>query len=117
VYVLDTNILKLYFEQPLNYPYLVDKIREASNRGLLRITIVNAQEILAHAVNVIKDRPDQKEQDLLRLYDDLLKLIMFLGRFSILPFDKAAYQQFMAIGRLQTLIGTRDRRIAAISLS
>lgn len=117
MYVLDTNILKLYFEQPQNYPYLVQQIRDADARRLLRITIVNAQEILAHAVNVIKDRPNQKEREILRLYDDLFKLITFLKRFSILPFDKAAYHQFIAIGKVQIAIGTRDRRIAAITLA
>lgn len=117
MYVLDTNILKLYFEQPQNYPYLVQQIRDADARRLLCITIVNTQEILAHAVNVIKDRPNQKEHEILRLYDDLFKLITFLKRFSILPFDQAAYHQFIVIGKTQTSIGTRDRRIAAIALA
>ena len=117
MYALDTNALKFYFEQPQNYPYMVQQIEDADSRRLLCITIVNAQEILAHAVNVIKDKPDQKERVILKLYNDLFKLMTFLRRIRILPFDESAYRHFIAIRDVQTAIGTRDRRISAIALA
>ena len=117
MYVLDTNILKFYFEQPQNYPDMVRRIRDADARRLICITVVNAQEILHHAVNALKDRPDQKEHVILQLYEDLFNLLAFLRHIPVLPFDKDAYRRFIAISQVQTGIGTRDRRIAAIALA
>ena len=117
MYVLDTNILKFYFTQPKNYPDMVRQIRYADARRLLSITVVNAQEILHHSVNALKDRPDQKERVILQLYEDLFNLLTFLKQIRILPFDKDAYRRFIAISQVQTDIGTRDRRIAAIALA
>ncbi|MCI0487738.1 MAG: type II toxin-antitoxin system VapC family toxin [Blastocatellia bacterium] len=117
MYVLDSNIIIYYLAQPQNYPYLAGKMREADTQRLLCTTIVNAQEIIAGRLHAIKDRPDQKQQVIIQLYDNLFQVIDILKRLRVLPFDEAAYERFKTIAALQKVIGTRDRRIAAIALA
>ena len=42
---------------------------------------------------------------------------MFYARFSIVPFDESAVDQFVELRRLKIRIGTMDLKIAAIALA
>jgi tRNA(fMet)-specific endonuclease VapC len=117
VYILDTNILRYYLTQPQNYPYMATQIDRGDLQHLLCITIVTAQELVAWRLHPLKDRPDQKERVLLDLYEKFFKVIAIIKRFQVLPLDAAAYDRFLSLAHLQTTIGTRDRRIAAIALA
>ena len=73
--------------------------------------------ILDTDLNPLNNKPDQKRESILNLYNNLMTMIEDLKRFQILPFNAAAHQKFIEIGHVQTAVGTRDRRIAAIAIS
>lgn len=117
MYILDTNILRYYLTQPHNFPYMTAQIDRADLQHLLCITVINAQELMAFAASLVKDRPGQRENIIVEGYARIYKVIEVLRRFHILPFDRAAHKRFLATAALQTAIGTRDRRIAAVGLA
>src|SRR5207248_1555722 len=92
-------------------------IDRADMQHLLCMSIVNAQELMAFAASLVKNQPDQRENIILEGYTRIARVVEILRRFRILHFDKAAHERYVAIANLQTAIGTRDRRIAAIGLA
>lgn len=116
MYVLDTNILEYYLGRHQGFAGLTERIEAADELKLVATTIINAQEIVSHAVN-IKDSPAIKKQKILTLYSDLHKVTAIFKRFDILPYTEEAHGYFDTLARFQTTIGTRDRRIAAIALA
>ena len=116
MYVLDTNIIRKAFHESLTHPHLVRKIEDADQRDLY-ISVVTAEELMLWRYGEIHAATKAKSPKVVRAYGNFFEIINDLKRLQILPFDEAAYQEFLKLAPFQTTIGTNDRRIAATALS
>ncbi len=112
--LLDTDHLSL-----LKYPdnprcaALTARLAGSSDSDI-GTTIVSAEEQMRGWLAVISRRRDVHKQ--IDAYRELLGLMEFFNRWTILPFDVAAADEFERQRRGKVRIGTMDLKIAAIAL-
>ncbi|SRR5579883_2476018 len=113
--VLDTDHLS-----ELQHPHssrgvpLAERLQQQGDRPIAT-TIVTAEEQLRGRLATINKRPAGPEQ--VMHYTKLIKLLEFLARWLILPFDQRAAQRFHDLRAAKIRIGTMDLKIAAIVLT
>lgn len=117
MYVIDTDTIGNALHRSAEYPDLVRKIR-AANPADLWISIVTAEELIAWGFDRVRNSSNQSYPRIVKAYKILFDRLNDLKPLQILPFDEAAYREYIAIpAEVQTVIGTNDRRIAATALS
>lgn len=116
MYVLDTNIIRKAFHESASFPHLVHKIRTVPQRSQY-ISVVTAEELMLWKYANISHATKTKSPRVVDAYRGFFEIIDDLKRIQILPFDEAAYREFLTLASFQTTIGTNDRRIAATALS
>lgn len=117
MYILDTDTLSFSLYRSDEFPHLIRKIEE-TDPGEMWISVVTAEELIAWGFNQVRNSRKQKFPHIIRVYQILFDRINDLKELQILPFDEAAYREFIAIpAEVQKVIGTNDRRIAATALS
>jgi tRNA(fMet)-specific endonuclease VapC len=113
--LLDTDHLTvLSFPESAQYAWLEARLAVVSNQPF-GTTIVNAEEQLRGWIGRIHRHPDVHKQ--IFGYERLLKLLIFLGRWQIMPFDSAAADEFSRLRKAKVRIGTADLKIAAIAVT
>jgi tRNA(fMet)-specific endonuclease VapC len=115
VRVLDTDHLSLFQRE---HPTVTRRLNQI-NFVNTAITVVTLEEQMKGWLNVINkynDRPSQSEK-LILAYKGLRHGVEYLNKLKILDFDLSAYNSYQELVRQRIRIGTRDLRIAAITLS
>lgn len=112
--LLDTDHLSL-----LKYPdnprcaALTARLTASADQDI-GTTIVSAEEQMRGWLAVISRRRDVHKQ--IDAYGELLALLEFFNRWTILPFDAPAADLFEQQRRARVRIGTMDLKIAAVAL-
>jgi len=115
VYLLDNDIFSIYFVRRNRAPNLDRKMQEsqATNRVFLPIIAVN--ESLRGALSIVR-RVESTPQVTLG-YSLLQGVLSGISELPLVPFDDAAYAQFLTIPpSVRQAIGSQDSLIAAIAL-
>lgn len=113
--MLDTDHLSLIQREYLNVKQRLDEIDLAN----LAITVVTLEEQMKGWLNVINkynDQPSQSEK-LILAYKGLRDGVEYLNKLNWLDFNQLAHDFYKELIRQKVRIGTRDLRIAAITLS
>jgi tRNA(fMet)-specific endonuclease VapC len=115
VWVLDTDHLSLFQRE---HPTVKQRINQI-NFTSTAITIVTLEEQMKGWLNVINKYNDQPSQSkkLILAYKGLRDGVEYLNQIKLLDFDQSAYNCYQELVRQRIRIGTRDLRIAAITLS
>lgn len=120
MYILDSDVFSLYFVRENPSPPLRYRI-ESTPYEQLWITAINVEESMAGALKLIRKYNEARGEERAKLpmaYDLLLKAKLALSRPQILPFDAAAYAEYLRIPReIERIVKTKDCRIAAIAVS
>lgn len=120
MYVLDSDVFTAYYTRENPSPPLKYRI-ESTPYEQLWITAINVEESTNGALKLIRQYNELKDENRARLilaYDLLLKVQLALSRPQVLPFDAAAYAEYVKIPReIEKIVKTRDCRIAAIAVS
>ncbi len=118
MYILDSDVLGFYLNNPDNHPHLSKNIEDADAKGLLCTSIVTVEEVLAGRINHLRTAHVQKDEySLLEAYRYLLEFVCEMPKFLILPFDEAAYAEFKGMPKPLIKGSVNDCRIAAIAIS
>lgn len=115
IWVLDTDHLSLLQRENQNVKRRINQI----NSSNLAITVVTLEEQMKGWLNVINkynDQPSQSER-LIIAYKGLRDGVEYLNKLKLLDFDQSAYNCYKELVSQRIRIGTRDLRIAAITLS
>ncbi|WP_315788033.1 type II toxin-antitoxin system VapC family toxin [Fischerella sp. JS2] len=115
VWVLDTDHLSLFQRE---HPIVTQRLNQI-NFVNTAITVVTLEEQMKGWLNVINkynDQPSQSEK-LILAYKGLRDGVEYLNKLKLLDFDHSAYNIYQELVRQRIRIGTRDLRIAAITLS
>lgn len=62
MYVLDTDVLGFYLNNPNQYPYLRDNILSADAKGLLCTTVITVEEMMGGLIDEIRKGATQKSE-------------------------------------------------------
>jgi len=110
LFVLDTDILSLYWEGEEAVRQRVDA-RPAEE---LAITVISVEEQLSGWYSLIRQakRPPQRAQAYRRLAD----CVLYLAGWRILPYTEAAMTRVQELQGQKLNVGQMDLRIAAITL-
>lgn len=111
LYVLDTDHLSLQQrgDEPLCSRLALLPPEE------LAITVISIEEVLRGRLAQIREA--KREADRVRAYGRLIATGDWLQHFQVLNYDEHASRVFVALQQQRMRIGTRDLRIAAITLS
>ena len=115
VWVLDTDHLSLFQRE---HPTIKRRIKQITFANTA-ITVVTLEEQMKGWLNVINkynDQPSQSEK-LILAYKGLKDGVEYLNKLKLLDFDLPAYNCYRELVSQRIRIGTRDLRIAAITLS
>ena len=89
--------------------------RMAMSPESISIPLIVAEENMrGWLASIAKERDPCRQID---AYRELGNMFQFYARFSIVPFDESAVDQFVELRRLKIRIGTMDLKIAAIALA
>src|SRR5229473_3077028 len=111
--LLDTDhfsVLK-YLDQP-RFASLASKMQNAGEQ--FAITVVSAEEQMRGWLAKINRLRNVHEQ--IPVYDELVKLFVFLKDWEVLPFDAHAADEFTRLRRQRIRVGSSDLKIASIAL-
>ena len=112
--LLDTDHLSLLkYPESARCARLVARM-EASVDQEIGTTIVSAEEQLRGWLAVIARFRDVARH--VGPYAELGELLTFLQRWTVMPFDQAAYAEFSRLRGSSVRIGTMDLKIASIAL-
>ena len=112
--LLDSDHLTL-----LRYPgsarcaALTSRMQAASEQPI-GTTIVNVEEQMRGWLAFIARHPQVRRQ--VSSYDELIALLAFVNRWTVLPFDDRAADKLEALRRTGVRIGAMDLKIASIAL-
>jgi tRNA(fMet)-specific endonuclease VapC len=114
VILLDTDHLTLlkYPDSP-RYAALMARMQASADQDI-GTTIISVEEQWRGWLAVISREREVTRQ--VRAYQELLGLLDFLGRWTVLPFDEAAVDCFSRLRGGGVRIGTMDLKIASIAL-
>jgi tRNA(fMet)-specific endonuclease VapC len=110
-YVFDTDHLTLY--QHVHPPLL--RRFFAHPLGTVGVTVVSVEEAFRGRLAVLS-RPLTGPARI-QAYDALASTLDLFQPLAIVPFDQAGEQEFQQLLRLRLRSGTRDLKIAAVSLA
>ncbi|PMB25547.1 type II toxin-antitoxin system VapC family toxin [Fischerella thermalis] len=115
VWVLDTDHLSLFQRK---HPTVTQRLNQI-NFVNTAITVVTLEEQMKGWLNVINKYNDQPSlsEKLILAYKGLKDGVEYLNKLKLLDFDLSAYNVYQELVRQRIRIGTRDLRIAAITLS
>ena len=112
--LLDTDHLSVLIDRRhFRHARLQERIRDSIDQDLA-IPIVSAEEQLRGWLAQIHRLRDFSKQ--VPAYDRLVRLIDFLSRWQIIPFDHLAADQCRLLRGLRIRIGSQDLKIAAIAI-
>ena len=103
-YLLDSNILRAYIDQP---PVVVSNVEKAADEDLFVASVVVAEQLRGRYDTLCKAEPPH----LLRMEERLRETQAALGRFQVLWLNPTAIDQLM---KLQAQVKTRKRNADAI---
>jgi tRNA(fMet)-specific endonuclease VapC len=115
IWVLDTDHLSLFQRE---HPTVTQHLKQI-NFVNTAITVVTLEEQIKGWLNVINsynNQPSQSEK-LILAYKGLRDGIEYLNKIQLLDFEQSAYNVYQELVRQRIRIGTKDLRIAAITLS
>lgn len=110
LYVLDTDHASLFQRR---HPVVVRRVLEVTDTTL-RMTVVSAEEQLRGWLSVIHRASGDR---LIRAYARLHGTLDYFKTIELLDFDAAALARYEALRQQKIRVGTKDLRIAAITLS
>jgi tRNA(fMet)-specific endonuclease VapC len=111
--ILDTDHLTVYSNVDYSgHDPLLTRLDASADKNLA-LTIVSAEEQLRGWLANIHGQRDVRQQ--IPAYRQLQKLLLFLGRFAILPFDERAADEFQRLRQRKIRIGSMDLKIACIA--
>jgi tRNA(fMet)-specific endonuclease VapC len=110
LYVLDTDILSLYWEGDASVVARVDACAPTD----LAITVITVEEQMTGWYDLL--RQARRPPDVAHAYQRLGDCVHFLGRWRILPYTEPAMDRVTAWQRQKLNIRKMDLRIAAITL-
>jgi tRNA(fMet)-specific endonuclease VapC len=115
IWVLDTDHLSLLQREHPNVKQRINQI----NSENLAITVVTLEEQMKGWLNVINkyNYKFPQSENLIMAYKGLRDGIEYLNKLRVLDFDQSAYNCYRELVNQRIRIGTRDLRIAAITLS
>lgn len=118
MYVLDSDVFTAYYTRENPSPPLRYRIESTPYKDLW-ITAVNVEESTKGALKLIQKYSEARDgEGLTSAYDLLLKVQFALTKPQILPFDKAALQEYVKIPRgVEKIVKARDCRIASIAVA
>jgi tRNA(fMet)-specific endonuclease VapC len=108
-YVLDTDVISALQH---NHPGLATRIAALPSADLF-ITIVTGEELMAGRLQALHGQVTGDR--LVEAYQRLQQTLRFLATVNILPFDRAAARRDEEFRTLYRRMGSKDRRIAAIT--
>jgi tRNA(fMet)-specific endonuclease VapC len=112
--LLDTDHLSVFLDdRDARHSQLNARLDDATEP--IACTIVSVEEMLRGWLAVIHRRRDVHRQ--IPAYDRLRQLFDVLAAWEIMPFEKAAADQFAALRRQRIRIGAMDLKIASITLA
>jgi tRNA(fMet)-specific endonuclease VapC len=114
VIILDTDhVVVLKYEGSPQAEALSANMAASFERDFA-ITAVTIEEQMRGWLALIHRSPDVHRR--LPAYERLAELFDFFSRWNIVPFDKAAADEFVRLRKQKTRIGTMDLKIAATAL-
>lgn len=114
IWIQDTDVLSIWRGQTQpDYDRLLANVRRHSQEDVA-VTIVSFQEICKGRLALVNGA--RTEAHLLRAYEQLLITLKDFAHARMLPFDRAALDQFNRLRKQGIRIGTMDLRIASIAL-
>jgi len=113
-YVLDTDIVGLFFHHRAQQPGLERRILE-SPRDSLWVSVITVEEVVQGAISLIR-RNEQMGKHLSG-YALLAKVVPDLAAFQILPYDGDADRIYRAMSPATRRVGRNDCRIAASAIA
>jgi tRNA(fMet)-specific endonuclease VapC len=114
MWVLDTDHLSLIQRGYPNVKQRYDEIGFA--KAVTVITLEEQMKGWLNLINKYNDRPSQSEK-LILAYKGMRDSVEYINKITMLDFDQLAYDCYKELIRQKVRIGTRDLRIAAITLS
>lgn len=115
IWVLDSDHLSLLQRE---YPIVKQRINQI-NYANIAMTVVTLEEQMKGWLNLINKYNEQSSQSdkLMMAYKGLRDSVEYFNKVNLLDFDQSAYNCYKELINQRIRIGTRDLRIAAITLS
>jgi tRNA(fMet)-specific endonuclease VapC len=115
VWVLDTDHLSLFQRQ---HPTVTQRLNQINfvNTAITVVTLEEQMKGWLNMINKYNDQPSQSEK-LILAYKGLRDGVEYLNKLKFLDFDLSANKFYQELVHQRIRIGTRDLRIAAITLS
>ncbi|QSJ14247.1 type II toxin-antitoxin system VapC family toxin [Nostoc sp. UHCC 0702] len=115
IWVLDTDHLSLFQRE---HPIVQQRINQINfaNTAITVVTLEKQMKGWLNVINKYNDQPSQSER-LILAYKGLRDGVEYLNKLKLLDFDLPAYNCYQELVSQRIRIGTRDLRIAAITLS
>jgi tRNA(fMet)-specific endonuclease VapC len=110
VYVLDTDILSLYWQ---GHPTVTSRV-DACPQQSLAITVIAVEEQLSGWHSLI--RAANRPAEIAHAYQRLADAVRFLTRWPIFTFTESAIATFEQLRSMRLNVRNPDLRIAAIAL-
>ena len=114
MYILDTDVVTLFFHHRDQQPVLVSRIL-ATPPERLWISVITAEEMIQGAFKLI--RRDQRRGKGTGGYALLTKILQDIPSFQILPFGDQADLIYKAMPAAVRRLGSADCRIAASAIA
>ena len=112
--ILDTDhMVVLKYAQGPNYESLMAKLGDSPDQNFAT-TCISLEEQLRGWLALIHRTQDVHRQ--VSAYDELNKLVDYFARWTRLPFDDRAAEQFKQFRSQKIRVGTMDLKIASIAL-
>ena len=114
LWILDTDHVSLWLR---SHPQVVNRLSLILPEQVA-ITVVTAEEQLRGRLNVLR-RASQANQSepLVLAYQALQDTLNDFQSFNLLPFTRSAHAHYVKLQQQRIRVGTRDLRIAAITLA
>jgi predicted nucleic acid-binding protein len=114
VYILDTDVVTLFFHHRNQQPILVSRVLATSPERLW-ISVITAEEMIQGAFKLI--RHDQRKGKGTGGYALLARILQDIPSFQILPFNDQANLIYKAMPAAIKRLGSADCRIAASAIA
>jgi tRNA(fMet)-specific endonuclease VapC len=114
-YILDTDLMTLLEHESRPQINRLEARIDALPAGEVAVTIVSFQEQVRGWLAYLNRA--STEENLLRGYSRLARLLTLYQKRPVLPFDETALRRFLVIKDQVRRVGTMDLRIAATALA
>lgn len=113
-YVLDTDCLSFFLNRAHDYPSLVARIK-VTPREELALTAITVEERLRGALDLVHQQRNKPREP--EAYAFFCAVLATFHEFRVLPYTQEAARIFQSFAPEVKRIGSRDCRIAAISIA